>query len=50
MYKITVTTGGDTILYSANGFSISKGETKEVTPSIAIIEAIRKGILIKVEE
>lgn len=50
MYKITVTTGGNTILYSANGFSISKGETKEVTPTISILEAIKKGILIKVEE
>ena len=49
MYKIKVTTGSDTSLYSANGFSIVKDEIKEVTVSLAIMEAIRKGILIRVE-
>lgn len=49
MYKIRVTPSENTVLYSANGFSISKGEIKEVTPSLSIMEAIKKGILIKVE-
>lgn len=50
MYKIKVTTGENITLYSGNGFSVSKGETKEVTLSLAIIEAIKKGVLIKVIE
>ena len=49
MYKIRVTPSENTVLYSANGFSISKGETKEVMSTISILEAIKKGILIKVE-
>lgn len=42
MFKIKVTTGENITLYSGNGFSIFKGETKEVTPSLAIMEAIKK--------